>query len=345
MQRLIKSSTLKLVAPLDDSDLFHCRDSIKTDCYALNIALSGDMDGGLTSGSTILAGPSRHFKSKIGLILMKAYMDKYPEAIGMYYDNEFGTTPDYFADSGIDTSRVVHNPLLNLEEYKFDIVKQLDEMQRGEKIFFFTDSLGNAASKRELDNALKESGAEDYSRAKVIKGVMRMITPYLTIKDIPYVAIAHIYETMALYAQKVVSGGTGIMLGANNVYIIGRQQEREDEELIGYKFILNSEKSRFIKEKSKIPLMVYFDGGINKYSGLFDIAEEGQYIVSPSKGWYQRVINDENGVIQADKKWRRGDTDTEDFWEPIFQKTDFKHFVKKTYKLVQETPANTTTQP
>jgi hypothetical protein len=71
-----------------------------------------------------------------------------------------------------------------------------------------------------------------------------------------------------MYSKAVVSGGTGIYYSADNIFIIGRQQEKTDKTIDGYHFILNVEKSRYIKEKSKIPISVLYNGGINKWSGL-----------------------------------------------------------------------------
>ena len=42
---------------------------IPTDIPMLNVALSGDIDGGLTPGLTMLAGPSKHFKTSFALVL------------------------------------------------------------------------------------------------------------------------------------------------------------------------------------------------------------------------------------------------------------------------------------
>ena len=87
------------------------------------------------------------------------------------------------------------------------------------------------------------------SRAKQLKSLFRMITPNLMLKDIPLVAVNHTYKTMELYAKDVVGGGTGSYYAADNIYILGRQQEKEGTEVIGYNFIINVEKSRYTKEK------------------------------------------------------------------------------------------------
>ena len=53
-----------------------------------------------------------------------------------------------------------------------------------------------------------------------------------------------------------MSGGTGVTYSANTVFFMGRQQEKKGTEIEGYNFILNVEKSRFVKEKSKLPISI-----------------------------------------------------------------------------------------
>ena len=202
MDRLKKSSTLKTTAILKDSKFFTQTDLIHTDIPAMDILFSGDIDGGFIPGITTWAGASKSFKTMFSLIMAKKYMDKYPDAILMYYDNEFGTPIDYFNSLDIDTERVLHIPILNLEELKFDLVKQLTDIERGDKVIIVVDSIGNIASKKEVDDAIDEKSVADMTRAKQIKSLFRMITPYMKIKNIPCVVICHVYSTQELYCLK-----------------------------------------------------------------------------------------------------------------------------------------------
>lgn len=329
LSRLKKTSTIKDSDTLTDSKFFNDKDIITTQVPAINVALSGDLDGGLSPSLTVFAGPSKHFKSAFSLLLAKSYMDKYPESVMIFYDSEFGTPKSYFRSFGIDMDRVLHSPLTDIETLKFDIMKQLEGITRGEKVIILVDSIGNLASKREVDNALKENTAADLSRPKEIKSLFRMVTPYLTIKDIPMVVVAHVYMTMEMFSKPVVSGGTGIMLSADNLYILGRQQEKEGTEVIGYNFVMNVEKSRHTKEKSKIIINVTHSGGINKWSGLLEMAQETGHVIKPSNGYYSRVLNG----VPEDKKWRAKATNSGDFWSVVLQDITFKEAVKKLYQV------------
>jgi hypothetical protein len=208
---------------------------------------------------------------------------------------------------------------------------QLEAVERSDHLIIIIDSIGNLASKKEVEDALEGKSVADMSRAKQIKSLFRMVTPHLSLKDIPMVVVNHTYKTMELYSKDVVGGGTGSYYAADNIFILGRQQEKDGTEVVGYNFIINVEKSRYVREKSKIPITVKHDGGMSKWSGLLDMALESGHVMKPSNGWYSRVDKD-TGVIE-DKKWRIKDTDDKDFWLQILTAPTFQSWVKETYQV------------
>jgi RecA/RadA recombinase len=325
LEKLKKNSTIKESEILNESKFFSKKDMIQTSVPALNIALSGSMEGGLTPGLTVFAGPSKHFKTAFSLLLAKAYQDKYKDAVILFYDSEFGSPQSYFDNFGIDTSKVLHTPITDIEQLKFDVMSQLNNIERGDRVMIVVDSVGNLASKKEVDDALEGKSVADMTRAKQMKSLFRMITPHLTIKDIPMVVVNHTYSEIGLFPKQIVSGGTGIYYSADNIYIIGRQQEKDGTEVVGYNFIINVEKSRFVKEKSKIPVEVTYEGGISRWSGLLDMGLEGGFVVKPSNGWYSRK--------DEEKKFRIKDTYTKEFWMPIIEDASFRSYIEKKYKV------------
>ena len=333
LDKIKKNSTIKETAVLANSKFFTKKDMIPTSVPIINVALSGRLDGGLTPGLTMWAGPSKHFKTAFSLLMAKSYMDKYPDAALLFYDSEFGTPQSYFDSFGIDTSRVLHTPIMDVEQLKFDIMQQLQNVERTDHLIIVIDSIGNLASKKEVDDAMDGKSVADMSRAKQMKSLWRMVTPYLTMKDIPCVVVNHTYKEIGLYPKDIVGGGTGSYYSADNIFILGRQQEKDGTEVVGYNFIINVEKSRYVKEKSKIPVSVSFDGGLSKWSGLLDIALESGHVVKPSNGWYSKV-DMETGVIE-DKKYRIKDTDTKEFWMPLLTNKGFYDYVKNKYSMGQ----------
>lgn len=328
IEKLRKNSTIKESNILSDSKFFNTKDLIQTQVPALNVALSGRLDGGLTPGLTVFAGPSKHFKTAFAMLLAKSYLDKYDDAVVLFYDSEFGAPQGYFKSFGIDTDKVIHTPITDIEQLKHDVMSQLNGIERGDHVIVIVDSVGNLASKKEVEDALEGKSVADMTRAKQMKSLFRMITPHLTIKDIPAVVVNHTYKEIGMFPKDIVSGGTGVYYSADNIFIIGRQQEKTGTEITGYNFIINVEKSRYVREKSKIPVEVSFEGGISKWSGLLDMALESGHIVKPSNGWYQIKANGEDG-----KKYRTKDTYSKDFWLPILADETFTNWITQRYLI------------
>jgi RecA/RadA recombinase len=331
LSKLKSNSTIEDTDILSESKFFIEKDMISTPVPMINVALSGSLNGGLTPGLTMWAGPSKHFKTAFSLLMAKSYMAKYSDAVLLFYDSEFGTPKSYFTSFGIDMDRVLHSPITDIEKLKFDIMQQLDNIVRGDRVIIIIDSIGNLASKKEVDDALDQKSTADMSRAKQIKSLFRMITPHLTIKDIPMIVVNHTYKEMSLFPKDIVSGGTGSYYSADNIFIIGRQQEKQSGELVGYNFIINVEKSRYVKEKSKIPITVSHTGGISRWSGLLDVAIDGKFVVKASPGWYAKV-DQETGEISSEK-CREKDTNTKEFWEDIIESDKFKQYITDRYRV------------
>jgi len=330
LDKIKNNSTIKNSAILSISKFFTQKDMIPTSIPMINVALSGKLNGGFTPGITMFAGPSKHFKTAFSLLMAKSYLEKYPESVIIFYDSEFGTPQSYFDTFDIDTNRVLHTPLTNIEELKFDIMKQLEGIERNERVMIIIDSIGNLASKKEVEDALDGKSVADMSRAKQVKSLFRMVTPHLNLKDIPMVVVNHTYKEIGMFPKDIVGGGTGSYYSADNIFIIGRQQEKEGTEIVGYNFIINVEKSRNVREKSKIPVCVLFEGGISKWSGLLENALESGHVIKPTNGWYSKV--DKNTGEIGTKK-RLSDTMSEEFWSDILLKEDFNEFVRKKYEI------------
>jgi RecA/RadA recombinase len=330
LEKLKKSSTIKETSILAKSEFFTEKDMIQTDVPMVNVALSGSLDGGLTPGLTMFAGPSKHFKTAFALLMASAYLRKYSDAVVLFYDSEFGTPQKYFDTFGIDTDRVLHTPITDVEELKHDIMNQMQNISKGERVIIILDSIGNLASKKEIEDSLEGKSVADMTRAKQMKSLFRMITPHLTIKDIPMIVVNHTYKEIGMFPKDIVGGGTGSYYSADTIWILGRQQEKTGTEITGYNFIINIEKSRYVREKSKIPITVSFDGGIQKYSGLLDIALEGSFVVKPANGWYAKVDQDTGEVLN---KVRFDDTQTKEFWSDILTNEKFKEYVRKRYEI------------
>ena len=76
MDKMMKSTKIKGADILEDSKLFSEKEVIQTEIPAINIALSGDLDGGLRPGLTSIAGNSRHFKCLEFSTVLEVYVNE-----------------------------------------------------------------------------------------------------------------------------------------------------------------------------------------------------------------------------------------------------------------------------
>lgn len=331
LEKLKKSSTIKESSILEKSIFFEKKDVISTRVPVFNVALSGDLDGGFSGGSIIISGKKSSFKTSFALMMIKAYMDKYEDSVVLFMDSEFGSPKSYFETFGIDLNRVIHTPITTIEELKYELTTQLNNIERGEKVILLIDSIGMLPSEKEVQNAEDGKSTADLTRNRELKSLFRLTNTKLAMKDIPMIVISHVYSSLEIYSKDVVSGGTGLAYAANIMIIISKSQEKEGTELSGYKFTLNIEKSRFIREKSKIPIYVSFENGISKWSGLMDMALDAGVVIKPSNGWYQKIDLESGEVVE--KKYRLKDTDNKEFWGDILESDKFKDYIHRTYKI------------
>ena len=210
LEKIKKNSKLGKLKTLNKSEFLNNGDNTPTDMPVLNLAFSGEIDKGFRSGLIQIAGPSKHFKTNLALICVKSYLNKNPDAICLFFDSEFGITEEYLKAQGIDPERMVHIPIMNVEELKFELLAQLEGIARGDKVIILIDSIGNLASKKEVEDALNEKSVADMSRAKQLKSLFRMATPYLTMKDIPMIGINHTYKDMCLHGDTIIKTDSGL---------------------------------------------------------------------------------------------------------------------------------------
>src|ERR1035437_1603282 len=142
INRIIKASGNEYANTLEKSEIINNKDFFTTKIPGMNIAMGGELTGGMNPGVLQIVGESKSFKTLFMLILAKAYMDKYPDSIFVLFDSEFGASRAYFDSLGIDANRVAHQPIKTVEDLRGQANKILAEVKRGEKIFFGVDSIG-----------------------------------------------------------------------------------------------------------------------------------------------------------------------------------------------------------
>lgn len=336
MNRILASVPKSRAAVLSQSNFFTKEKCFSSRIPLINLMISGHFNGGISPGIHQLVGESRTFKTNFCLSLMRDFLDSDPEAIAIFIDSEFGAS-QYFEAFGIDANRVVHIPVETLEEMKFQTTQILEGLTEKDNVFFFIDSVSQIASKKEAENALTGNEAADMTRAREMNSFFRIITPKLQIRKIPLFAINSFYTSMSdKWADPTIKGGKQIFLSSDVILFVTRSKikdEDDEKKLAGWSFNYSALKSRYVKEKSKFSVLVTYDGGIDKNTGLFDLAKEAGYIKTEKVGWY--TLNGVGGY-DSTKSWRKRELETTDgVWEELLNNKQFCDFCSSLFALEQ----------
>jgi hypothetical protein len=76
LEKLKNSGSIKHASIMDDSVFFKSKEVTSTDLPILNLAFSGELDGGFAPGLSFFSGLSKSFKSLLGLYCLKAYLEQ-----------------------------------------------------------------------------------------------------------------------------------------------------------------------------------------------------------------------------------------------------------------------------
>jgi RecA/RadA recombinase len=339
--KLMSLTKIQDAAFLDESDVFGVTETIPTNIPIMDIALSGDLDGGMLSwGMLQIAGPSKNFKTLYGLILCKSFLEANPDGYILFYDNEGGAGPSYFKAVGIPTDRVIHIPFNTIEMVKNDIAYKFEGdmdaktgkfkgngLQKGDKVMIFVDSIGNAASRKEAEDSATDKGTKDMTRAASLKSFGRVITPHLMSKQVPMVIVNHVYDKLDGSGGLVVGGGSGLYLSSQDIWVVRRKMiwDKQEQKFSETEFTIFIEKSRRVRERSTFTLVVD-ETGLQRYSGLFDIAVEAG-LITQKGAWYSIP------GVEGKSFYRKEVEFDPDFWAEFLDNETFKEYIRTKYLL------------
>jgi len=316
LQKLNRNATT-----LENNTLSNVTEWIDTGCLVLNSILSGSLYGGVPKGRiTIFAGDSGCGKTFILNKILAHAQQK--GMVPVIFDTEVAVENEGAENVGLDTSNVKYVPVDTVESCRNQIMTFLDEVEKEPelhgKFIISIDSLGNLASEKEINDAHANKGAMDMGlRAKQLKSMMRIITYKAAVTGTTVIASNHTYaDPGALHPTlvKQQAGGSGPVYMASILVQMAAKKEKTDvgntnDEAItesrnysGVTLRMLTVKNRFIPAFLQGEAYLNFKTGLEKYSGLKDIAvshgiieQHGStYSIGEKKiGYYKNWRNDE----------------------------------------------------
>ena len=303
---------------LSDNALSNVDTWYDTGCYALNAILGGSCrTGGVPKGRIVgFSGESMTGKTFIvNKILANAQKQGvYP----VIFDTEFAIDEGSTKGVGLDASKTKYVPVYTVDQCRNQLAAFLDsviESKQQGKFIVSVDSLGNLSSQKEVDDIAKDKSAADMGlRAKSLKSMLRTLTYKAGKAGVTILFTNHTYSDPGAMFPSLVkqqSGGSGPVYMASILVQLAKRNEKEGE---GDSGTMNTDKlaeankysgvtlraltvkNRFVPPFLEAEMYLSFKSGLNKYSGLLQMASArgiveqtgSTYVVGVDCGKYKK---------------------------------------------------------
>lgn len=254
---------------------------IDSGSYIFNALLSGSIYGGLPANKiTAIAGESATGKTFFALGLCKSFLDANPDAGVVYFETESALTKDMIEERGIDGRRIVMMPVTTVQEFRTEAIRIVDKyMEQKEEdrqpLMFVLDSLGMLSTTKEIEDTAEGKETRDMTRSQLVKAAFRVLTLKLGKAKVPMVVTNHTYDQMGtMFPQKVMGGGSGLQYAASTIVFLSKKKDKEGTEVVGNIIHCKLNKSRLTKENSMVDVSLKYKGGLSRWYGLLELAEE-----------------------------------------------------------------------
>lgn len=265
---------------------------IDTGSYALNAICSGSLYGGVPQGRIVgVSGPSGCGKTLMMMKIVSNFQREDPDRWAIVFDSELAVDNPTALSLGVNTSQVKHYPVNTVGEVRNQILKVLNSITakglKG-KFIIVVDSLGNLAGDKEVKDAEEDKFASDMgTRAKGIKSMLRVLTYKAAKAKTTILFSNHEYsDPTAMYETliKSQSGGEGPIYMSSLLLQLGFKREKNEKDyereailaaakkIGGITMHVLTAKNRFIVPLLSTDIYLNFKTGVDKYSGLFELA-------------------------------------------------------------------------
>lgn len=328
LNKKFKSTNIKTAYFLDgDADApTIISEWVPTGSTLLDLAISNRKYGGLPVGRvTEITGLEQSGKSLLTAHVL-ANTQKL-DGLGVFIDTENAVSSEFFEAIGLDLKKMMYVPLETMEDVFETIETIIEKVRVSDKdklVTIVVDSVAGASTKIEMEKDFDKDG---YATAKalIISKALRKITNLIGRERICLVFTNQLRQKLnapAFSDPWTTPGGKGlpfhasVRLRLNSIGAI-KGTRNGKEEVIGIRV-----KAKIVKNRVGPPLReceyeVYFDSGIDDYSGwLRPMKDYG--IVNQSGAWYTWTNKNTGEIIKFQSK---------DFVEKIINVPEFKELI------------------
>ena len=208
MRRLITTSGNELASIVSEGTAGDITEWIDTGCYRLNAQMSGSIYRGLPESRIVgFGGDSQTLKSIISRLVLKKFLEKYPDdGIGYVYESEGASGKKDFEELGCDCSRIVFAPVSTIEVWKNEMTKVLNElnkmpMGKAPHVLFILDSYGNLVTEKTIEDALTDNNKTDMTKQKIAKQAFGIVSNKLMKHKFTLLVPNHTYSVIGCLTE------------------------------------------------------------------------------------------------------------------------------------------------
>lgn len=295
MQNFLKADKKLKIEVSDLSERAAVPYWFNTGNYAYNWVLSNDMRNGGYPGCKVIdlaADPS----AGKSLLIAQALVDNIKSHNGISYikDTEDSYDKDFIGRIAKDTTTAGKIKLVdsvkNLEDLETFLVRIIDfkaTKKDGNKMVIGVDSMTQLPSKEEKNIALGNTGKVEMKKAGLIKRIFRLIDDQLRDADVTIFTAQHLIADIGnMFNPTTTSGGKGIPYGADvRIQLFKPKQitDAKSQHPLGVRLNVKTMKNRFAVFGRKCYVDIYYQTGIDLYSGLPELLAQYGVINSSAK--------------------------------------------------------------
>ena len=278
LDNLLDVTNNPYASKVSDGMLGNVTDYVDTGSYILNALLSGSLYKGLPMNKiTAFAGESATGKTYFLMGLVRQFLLDNPTGGVLYFESESALTPEMIEQRGIDTTRFVQLPVATIQEFGHQATKVVDHHLEATEhpLMLCLDSLGMLSTIKEVDDTTGGANKVDMTKARIVKGVFRVLTLKLAKAGIPLLVTNHTYKQVGtMFPQEVMGGGSALYYAASLIVTLTKRKEKVGTDVIGNIIHCKNTKSRLTKENKVIDVLLTYNEGLNRYYGLLELAEK-----------------------------------------------------------------------
>ena len=236
--------------------------------------------------------------------------------VGVFIDSESSVDPAFFEAIGVNLKNMLYIPA-ETAEYIFEAIENIVTSIRSESkdrlVTIVVDSLAGVSTKVEMEANYDKDGWAT-AKAIILSKAMRKITNMIAKQKILLVFTNQLRQklnAMAFSDPWTTSGGKAVGFHSSiRLRLSNTGKIKTDDDVIGIGIKALVMKNRVGPPYRKAEFNMYFDSGLDKYSGFLSALESRKVISKNGQTYSFDIVNKNSGEVTETVEFKKKDFPT-----------------------------------